>query len=178
MKKLILLFSVLTLVLSGCNGYETAVNEALGNFENDLEALKQRVERLEKQCTEINNNISALQAIVTALQENDYVTAVTPVTENGKQVGYRISFTKSGDITIYHGKDGKDGANGKDGKDGNSVIQEIEVGDSSVTFTLTDGQVVVIPVAGLLIAAGGAVPAETADNRREVGISNRTVHAR
>lgn len=118
MKKLILIFSVLTLVLSGCNGYETAVNEALGNFENDLEALKQRVERLEKQCTEINNNISALQTIVTALQENDYVTAVTPVTENGKQVGYRISFTKSSDITIYHGKDGKDGANGADGEDG------------------------------------------------------------
>ena len=115
MRKLILLFSVLTLVLSGCNGYETAVNAALDNFKDDLEALKQRVEKLEKLCTEINNNISALQTIVTVLQNNDYITNVSPVRKDGAEIGYIITFAYGDTITIYHGTNGKDGANGKDG---------------------------------------------------------------
>lgn len=62
----------------------------------------------------MNSNIDALQTIVTALQTNDYVTSVTPVTKDGETVGYTITFTKSDPITIYHGTDGKDGADGKD----------------------------------------------------------------
>lgn len=41
--------------------------------------------------------------------------------EGNKEIGYTIIFSKSGSITIYHGKDGengKDGVNGADGKDG------------------------------------------------------------
>lgn len=66
----------------------------------------------------MNSNISSLQTIVKALQENDYVTNVVKVVENGEEVGYTISFSNSGSITIYHGKDGKDGQNGAPGKDG------------------------------------------------------------
>ncbi|EKC61454.1 hypothetical protein LEA_12349, partial [human gut metagenome] len=54
-----------------------------------------------------NTNISSLQTIVTALQKNDYVTNVTPIMQNGKEVGYTITFSKSNPITIYHGKDGQ-----------------------------------------------------------------------
>lgn len=43
---------------------------------------------------------------------------MTPITENGKTVGYTITFTKSAPITIYNGKDGSDGKDGEDGKDG------------------------------------------------------------
>ena len=53
----------------------------------------------------INNNISALQKAVAALQNNDYVTSITKVYENGKEIGYTINFSKSGSVTIYHGKD-------------------------------------------------------------------------
>lgn len=66
----------------------------------------------------MNTNISSLKTIVEALQKNDYVTSVTPVTEDGKEVGYTITFSKSGAITIYHGKDGADGTPGADGEDG------------------------------------------------------------
>lgn len=96
--------------MSGC--YD---DSALWESVNDHES---RISKLEKLCNEMNANISSLKTIVEALQTNDYVTSVTPVTEGGKEVGYTITFSKSGSITIYHGKDGADGAPGADGKDG------------------------------------------------------------
>ena len=77
-----------------------------------------RIERLEAACDLMNTNISALQAIVTALQGNDYVTGVAEIVENGEVVGYSISFSKSGVVKIYQGSDGTDGADGAPGADG------------------------------------------------------------
>lgn len=70
-----------------------------------VDDLENRVQRLEQLCQQMNTNISSLQTIVTALQNNDYVTSVTPITENGKTIGYTITFAKAQSITIYHGKD-------------------------------------------------------------------------
>lgn len=78
-----------------------------------VDNLENRVTQLEEICKQINTNISSLQNIVAALENNDYVTSVTPITKDGKEVGYTITFTKSQPITIYHGKDGKDGADGR-----------------------------------------------------------------
>ncbi len=75
-------------------------------------------EELKKLCNQMNTNISSLQAIVEALQNNDYITSVTPIVENGTEIGYTISFAKSNPVTVYHGKNGTDGADGKDGIDG------------------------------------------------------------
>ena len=75
---------------------------------SDIEDLKERVTKLEELCTQMNNNISSLQAIVAALQNQDYITGVTTITENGKTIGYTIAFAKGTPITIYHGQDGKD----------------------------------------------------------------------
>ena len=85
---------------------------------SDIEDLQNRVVALEEMCREMNSNISAMQAIVNALQNNDYITSVTPVTEGGKTIGYTITFAQGSPITIYHGTDGKDGADGQDGQDG------------------------------------------------------------
>ena len=43
-----------------------------------------RIEKLEAACDLMNSNISALQAIVTALQGNDYVTGVAEIVEDGE----------------------------------------------------------------------------------------------
>lgn len=101
-------FLVLTtlLLLLGCNK-EFDDSSLVGRLDN----LESRVTRLEQLCQQMNTNISSLQSIVTSLQNNDYVTGVTPINENGKTIGYTISFTKSQPVTIYHGKDGR---NGKD----------------------------------------------------------------
>ena len=101
------------LIVAGC--VEEYDDSALVGRVDDLES---RVQRLEQLCQQMNTNISSLQTIVTALQNNDYVTGVTPITENGKTIGYTITFAKAQSITIYHGKDGQNGADGKDGQDG------------------------------------------------------------
>ena len=85
---------------------------------NDVNDLKSRVEKLESWCSTTNTQISALQGLVSALEQNDYVTGVTPIVEGSVEVGYTITFTKSKPITIYHGKDGKNGADGINGVDG------------------------------------------------------------
>ncbi len=117
MKKLFILFAVAAISLvAGCS--KEYDDSTLVGRVDDLEG---RVQKLEQLCQQMNTNISSLQTIVTALQNNDYVTGVTPVTEGGKTVGYTITFAKAQSITIYHGKDGtdgKDGINGSDGKDG------------------------------------------------------------
>lgn len=118
MKKLIYaLCAVLAVCMSSCK-YD---DSDLWNSVNDLD---KRITTLEEMCNRMNTNISSLQTLVYALQENDYITSVSPLIKDGETVGYKINFTKSPSITIYHGKDGqngsdgKDGADGKDGKDG------------------------------------------------------------
>ena len=77
-------------------------------------------EELRTQCNEMNTNITSLQGIVTALQDGDYITSVTPLMEEGKDVGYTISFKKNPAIVIYHGKDGEKGEQGEPGTSGGS----------------------------------------------------------
>ena len=79
---------------------------------NSVHGLENRVAKLEELCKQMNTNISSLQTIVTALQNNDYVTGATPLMKDGKEIGYTITFSKSNPITIYHGKDGQDGEDG------------------------------------------------------------------
>lgn len=111
MKKLFTyLLVAITMIIAGCS--ESFDDSKIWDKLNDHES---RIAKLEELCKQMNTNISSLQTIVTALQNNDYVTGVTPVTKNGEVIGYTITFTKSQPITIYHGEDGKDGANGKDG---------------------------------------------------------------
>lgn len=112
---------------------------------NDVNDLKSRVAKLEEWCTTTNTQISALQGLVTALEAKDYVTGVSPIMEGAVKVGYTITFSKSGAITINHGKDGKDGKDGTDGiipiigvdKDTDGFYYwTIKIGDAAVTWML------------------------------------------
>lgn len=117
MKKLFFITAILCAVF--CSSCSKEYDDSA--LWNDLNSLEARVAKLEELCKQMNTNISSLQTIVSALQSNDYVTGVTPITKDGEIIGYTITFKKSQPITIYHGedgKDGKDGQNGKDGKDG------------------------------------------------------------
>ena len=111
-----------------------------------LEDLEERIAKLEALCKEMNTNIVALQTIVTALQNNDYITGVAPITKDGKTIGYVISFAKNDPITIYNGEDGKDGANGtngqdgKDGVDGYTPILGVAKDTDGVYYWTLDGQ--------------------------------------
>ena len=118
MKKLFTyLLSAIMVIAVGCT--EGVDDSAIWDKFNSLE---DRVAALEQLCKEMNANISSLSDIVKALQNNDYVTNVAPITEDGKVIGYVIIFSKSGAVTIYHGKDGANGTDGKDGQDGKDGV--------------------------------------------------------
>ena len=72
----------------------------------------ERIAALEAWQVETNTNIQSLQ---TLLSTADYITAVTPVTEEGVEVGYTISFLNSDPVTIYNGKNGEKGDTGATG---------------------------------------------------------------
>ena len=102
MKKLFtILCTTLMLALAGCQ------HEDIWDKLNDHE---QRIEQLEKLCKELNSNVEAIQVILTAIQQNDYVTEVMKIMEDGVEVGYSITFAKGGTVNIYHGSDGADGS--------------------------------------------------------------------
>ncbi|MBR5200531.1 MAG: hypothetical protein IKW31_02130 [Alistipes sp.] len=124
-------------------------------------------DQLKKQCEEMNQNISAMQQILEALQNNDYVTSVQQIVEDGKTIGYTIYFSKSGAVTIYHGvdgEDGKDGAdgidgvNGADGKDGHSPIVGVRQDSDGIYYWTLDGE-------WLLDEAGNKIKAVGVDGK-------------
>ena len=114
-------------------------------------------EELKAQCDQMNSNIVALQTIVSALQDNDYISSITPIYEAGKEIGYIINFTKSGKVTIYHGQNGKDGQNGTNGTngtngvDGHSPVIGVKADTDGVYYWTLDG-------AWVLDASGNKVP--------------------
>ncbi|MDE7074407.1 MAG: DUF4988 domain-containing protein, partial [Odoribacter sp.] len=71
--------------------------EKIGGIETRLTALEQ-------QCKELNENISSLRVMMEALQENDYITGVAVVLEDGVEVGYKITFNSHPAVMIFHGK--------------------------------------------------------------------------
>ena len=81
----------------------------------ELRDHEERIQKLEALCNKLNSNVEAIQTILTAMEQNDYVTEVMKIMENGIEVGYSITFAKGGTVTIYHGTDGTDGSDGKDG---------------------------------------------------------------
>lgn len=112
-------------------------------------------EALQRLCNETNTNLSALQTIVTALQNNDYITSVDPLTENGKVVGYTIKFAKSNPIVIYNGKDGTDGV------DGNTPVIGVKKDGDGIYYWTLDGEFIIVD--GQKIKAQGTDSSDGAD---------------
>lgn len=104
MRKLLALVVIGLLSVISCTKFDdSAIWEELLNH-------RERIERLEAECNRLNANIEAIQVILEALQNNDYITDIVRIVENGVEVGYSLTFSKSGSITIYHGAKGEDGA--------------------------------------------------------------------
>lgn len=101
MKKLFLILAIGIACVS-CNDNYDDLYDMIYNLGN-------RVDKLEQQCSQMNTNLSSLQAIVNALSNNDFITGVMPIKEGSVVTGYTISFAKGSPITIWNGKDGKDG---------------------------------------------------------------------
>lgn len=116
---------------------------------NSVHGLENRVAKLEELCKQMNTNISSLQTIVTALQNNVYVTGTTPLMQDGKEIGYTITFSKGNPITIYHGKDGQDG------EDGTTPTIGVKKDTDGVYYWTLNGEFIVVD--------GGKIKAEGKD---------------
>ena len=127
-------------MLSGVD-YETSTDYVIFTLSNGTQIKLptwSAFEALQRLCNETNTNLSALQTIVTALQNNDYITSVDPLTENGKVVGYTIKFAKSNPIVIYNGKDGADGV------DGNTPVIGVKKDTDGIYYWTLDGEFIVV----------------------------------
>ena len=91
-----ILFIILTVALFGCHN----------DIWEELNKHAQKIQELEEYCNKLNDNIIALQTIVSALEQKDFVNSVTPIITDGVEVGYKIEFSKGTTATIYHGIDG------------------------------------------------------------------------
>ena len=126
---------------------------------NNLENLEDRITALEEWQKAVNTNIQSLQSIVSALENRNFITGVTPLMENGKETGYTITFQSGSPIIIRHGKDGVDGEdgtvgqNGTDGKDGSTPVIGVAKDSDGVYYWTVDGEFLLdgdkkIPVTG------------------------------
>mgnify|MGYP003306024577 CR=1 FL=1 len=128
MKKLFtLLTAAVAVFVSSCTYDDTALVEDLNDLRNEVENLKDQVDEQ--------------QTLLNALANQLTITSIKATSE-----GYVITFSDDSTITIRHGKNGADGEDGKNGADGkDSSIVNVEWDEYSVTFTLSDGTVLVLP---------------------------------
>lgn len=104
MNKIFIYIMTAAAIAAACQEYDhTPIWDKLREHE-------ERIEMLEEECNRLNSNISELQAVLEAVQANDYVTDITKIMEDGVEVGYSMTFAEGGTITIYHGSDGQDAA--------------------------------------------------------------------
>ena len=137
------LFLLLFLVTSvwGCKKFDDS------HLWDSINSLNARVERLEDVCDRMNTNISSLQMIVQALENNDAVTSVSSLPDAS---GYTITFASGKVINIYNGTDGKDGEDGKDGQngvdgqDGKTPIISVRKDVDGVYYWTVDGEWLIV----------------------------------
>ena len=141
MKRFFLFATIVCAALfSSCEGYDDSdlVNR-LNDFEN-------RLKKLEELCSQMNTDITSLRTIVTAIQKNDQISTIAPISKDGKEIGYSIVFTSGKSITIYHGNDGQngengsDGENGQDGADGYTPVIGVKQDTDGVYYWTVDGE--------------------------------------
>lgn len=98
---------LLTLNFASCEYDDTELWNKLNNQEERLAAL-------EKWQEATNNNITALQELIST---TDHITSVSPILQGKDTIGYSIAFQNSDPISIYHGTTSQIGVS--QGEDGN-----------------------------------------------------------
>lgn len=110
-----------------------------------LDDLEARVAALEELCALMNEEITSMQTVISALEEGLYITDVREVGD-----GYLIEFSNGDTITIRHGEDGEDGA------DGVTPVVGIAQDDDGIYYWTLNGD-------WLLDENGNKVPAQGRD---------------
>lgn len=111
---------------------------------NDLGSLTDRVQTLEEQQKSANATIQSLQSLVSALESRNFITSVTPIVEDGKEVGYTIALQTGNPIILRNGVTPTVGtAKGDDG-----IYYWTVTGSDGKAQFLTDEEGNKLPVSG------------------------------
>ena len=113
------------------------------DYQDEIDALDNRVTRLENLAQAINFKLEALQVLANALEKADYIIGVT---ENSE--GCIITFKKAGAIFIRNGIDGIDGTDAQ-----MPNISMAQAPDGNLYWTL-NGEFVLSPEGNLIRANG------------------------
>ncbi len=87
-------------------------------YRDEIASLQNQIDDIKLDIVNLNNDISAIQAIVTEIKNGGYITSMDPLLEDGNIIGYTLQFSDGRSVAIRNGKDGRNGENGADGKDG------------------------------------------------------------
>lgn len=120
----------LAMLFAGCQKYD---DSALSGRVDDLEG---RVSELEKLVADLNSNVQTLSASVKALENEDRIVSITPLSDGS---GYEIVFSKMGKMVI---------------KNGEKPSISVEQGEDGVWYWTVDGEP--------LLADGNKIPATIA----------------
>ena len=138
MKRILNLVAILAMLCCFASCYDDS--KVLDRIDN----LDGRLTELENEVAEINTNLGALKTVIEAYGADERITKIEDVKdEAGNVIGYTITFSKSGVITIYHGKDGSNGVNGTDGSTptiGISLSEGVNYWTVNGDFLMVDGQ--------------------------------------
>lgn len=132
MRKIILLLTIASAVFSGCDKYDDS------SIKSDINDLKQRVAALEQQCKMMNENITSIQSILSAVQKQDGIVSVTDLPDGA---GYSVLFSSGKLIYLYNGKNGVDG---RDGIDGNTPQISVRIDSDGIYYWTIDGEWMVV----------------------------------
>lgn len=137
----------------------TLMVATLAIFGGCTKDLTERVDDLESRVDKIEVDLQkAIQAIEEATQKGYYISSYEELSDGS---GYTFTFTNGKAVTILNGKDGAKGDDGDKGdkgddgdkgepgtpgKDGDAFFSSIEISETVVTFTLSDGRTFVIPL--------------------------------
>ena len=132
MKKILSVLYIATLLFASCSDEydDSALTGRVDNLEN-------RVAKLEELCKQMNTNISSLQKIVEALQDNLSISKVEQISD-----GYIIHFSDGSTATIKNGKNSED-----------APIIGVKKDTDGIYYWTLDGEFIVVD--GLKIKAQG-----------------------
>lgn len=143
MKKFLTMLSLVLLGFASTSCYDDS------KLWEKVEDLDVRVETLETLCTQMNSNLTALTELINAMTMGDVIVGVTPIKDNGVEIGWQILLKDREPVVIYHGKngaagaDGKDGVNGTNGQDAEAPVFGVKEDTDGFYYWTLDGEFVV-----------------------------------
>lgn len=140
---------ILLWIIAGLTVFCTA--GCSNGYTERIEELKAKADSLEEQCRSLNSSLSSVSKIIRAIDENDLITGVEEIKEDGETIGYKILFDSGTSITIHNGSDGPVPFVGTKQYSDGSIYWTIRYGKNGSVDWLLDNQ-------GNKVLAVGEIP--------------------